>query len=1426
MQPRHSSLFARATSAVLLALASSTAFAGLTDIAQAPVTIAAPDTVKANVLFILDDSGSMNFDFLPDHINGDGSPDPRLCRSSGATPVNSGAFNNTCCINGDSSAACYTGAAPFGSLRGQAPFHAAAFNGMAYDPKVVYKPPVKADGSYWPSQTSANTTGWTLVKNDAYNIQNSNSIDLTTQFPDTEWCVDNTWTDCLRNDNYILPGTVNGKNYTVFHAVSASGTGSVATGAPDNPSTATRTFGPYYYNINAAEYCDAIDLRRCAGSAGGNFIYPAPVRWCKTDADARATNPPDANCQATRNSAFTFARFPTKFFSAGTAGSAEVPSRVTFNLTANPSCNVSVTAVTVNGVNLLAAATTASNSRNTVGTLIAQQINARTAGLPTGSASAYTAVATNSGRTVTISAAAGVNTTATVSFTKTPSNCTLPLDNNSPAFSGYAAAVPAVPGSYAGTFERVDIIPSRATYPKAAGRTDCTTTAGVCTYAEEMTNFANWWTYYHSRMQSMKSSASLAFGAIGNNRRVGYMSINNNTSADFLNLNTFENAQKTNWFSKLTAARPSNSTPLRSALSKAGKLYAGKYNGTTLNNVTVVDPVQYSCQRNFTILSTDGFWNETTTPTKLDGTDIGDQDGGSTVPRPMFDGNGTMNTLSDVAAYYFNTDLRTGTTGSGACTSGSSTAADVCGNGTNNEVQKMQTFTLGLGASGFMQFSPTYLTDLTGDFYSVKEGVVPNPTAGVCSWQTSGDCNWPTPVSNTLTTIDDLWHAAINGGGTYFSASNPTSLYTGLASALQALSASVGAGSAATTSNPNVAAGANQIFLSNYTTSEWSGEFVSRKIDLGTGAIDTGTPDWSARDKLDANTSRTIYTFSSSTTTKLKPFTWTSLSGSEQGYFSQSYITATGRALSQFCTYGPYCLSSGDQATASGANLVNFLRGERTNEGDLTDPTKFYRQRKYVLGDIVSSQAAFVGSPRLNYTDAGYDTFKASAATRQSVAYVGSNDGMLHAFNADTGVEMWAYVPSAVLPNLYKLADKQYSTQHQYFVDGSPVVLDANINGQWTSILVSGMGAGGRAYFALDVTDPAAPKALWEFTDNNLGLTMGKPEIGKLADGTWVVMFASGYNNVSPGDGIGRLYVLNAATGALIRTISTGVGSTATPSGLGHIRGWVSNSEVDNTIKRVYGGDNLGNVWRFDINNNVGAAGYDAQRIATLKDKFGASQPITSRPELGLVGSYAMVYVGTGRYLGQTDLTDTSPQSIYAIKDSLTAVDIGNPRTPANQFVEQTLTVGTCPTNSTACTPGQRVRSNGSPQPVNLATNGGWFVDLPETRERVNTDPQLVLGTLVVISNVVGAGNVCQASGSSWANYFDYRTGGAVDAAKNVVSVYIGDSVANAPAIYRLPDGRIKGGGTGGSDTYELSIPTRQAGGDTRRLSWRDLIQQ
>ncbi|MGD9834885.1 MAG: pilus assembly protein, partial [Piscinibacter sp.] len=314
----------------------------------------------------------------------------------------------------------------------------------------------------------------------------------------------------------------------------------------------------------------------------------------------------------------------------------------------------------------------------------------------------------------------------------------------------------------------------------------------------------------------------------------------------------------------------------------------------------------------------------------------------------------------------------------------------------------------------------------------------------------------------------------------------------------------------------------------------------------------------------------------------------------------------------------------------------------------------------------------------------------------------------------------------------------------------------------------------------------------------------------------------SGYNNVSPGDGRGRLYDVNAATGALNRSISTGAGSTTTPSGLAQIRAWVDRTEVNNTTLRVYGGDNLGNLWRFDVNGDIGASGYDAQLLATLYNDSGNPQPMTARPELGLVYGHAVVYVGTGRYLGVSDLTDDSQQTIYAIKDPLGSVGWGNPRTQGS-FIRQTLTNGTCPTSSTICDPSQQVRTATS-NAVDFAANGGWYVDLPELTERADTDPQLVLGTLAFTTNILNT-SACTTGGTSYLNFLDYRTGGPVSTSGGVASVLLGNAGATRVNAVGLPGGKVVGitqlrDGRVSTD----DIPIEPPSGSTRRISWRELV--
>ncbi|MBV8379888.1 MAG: PQQ-binding-like beta-propeller repeat protein [Paucibacter sp.] len=1424
--------------------------AGLISIGTVPLSVTQAANIQPNLMFVLDDSGSMAWDFMSDFVISDGSDSPYECRSYDTTKAASSAvgYGMACCVSSGSSIngqanigqnTCWSGSAPFGTNRAMPPFMNPYFNGMAYNPAVTYLPPVNAAGTSMPSMTAANTTNWTVVPNDYYGTQNTSNINLVTQFPDTEWCTNAAYTNCMRNGNYELPGMVGNMPYTTFHATTATGTGTRADGPPNTPvPTNNVAWGPHYYNIIPSEYCDSASLRNCQIGSSGAFTHPAYVRWCNSLANAQAASPATNTCEAIRTDTFQYARYPTVYPSTSTGYSAYTATAASATGYIAMSCSGSnkegFSAMTVGGTTIAASVT----SNKTLATLLSTLQNNMTGGY----SATYQASGSGYNLTITAPLSAG-NLTSTITFAFSGSGCTVTTPTLK--FAGYSTGSAGSAGTPAAYFQRIDIVPSITQYAHASTRSDCAN-AGYCTYAEEMTNFANWWAYYHTRMQMMKSSASLTFGSLSANFRVGYYTIDNNQGNAFMNPTTFSGTGKTSWFSLLTKAIPSNGTPLLSALTTIGRYYGGQYTAgglhTTINNVSTVDPVQYACQRNFMLLATDGFWNAGN-PYQLDGkTLVGNQDSATTVPRPMYDGSATPNTLADDAYYYNTTDLRTGTTGSAACLSQdpSVTNSDVCGNGTQYSLQNMVSFTMGLGASGYMQFIPGYqVPGTTPDYDAVANGTTASST--VCTWQTSGACNWPAPVSNTLSTIDDLWHAAVNGGGTYYSATDPATLIAGLGSALNAITAIVGDSAAAATSNPNVVAGSNSAFVSNFTSAQWTGELSAYTIDLTSGGLVTPAL-WTAAAQLDstAYTSRAIYMFdtSPSSTTHRKAFAYASMTTTEQSYFSSSYITGSTSfgTLSQFCAYGVFCVPTATQAASYGTALVNFIAGDRSNEGALSSPTLPFRQRTHLLGDIVDSEAAYVQTPLENFSDPGYATYQAAQVGRQGMVYVGANDGMLHAFNASTGAEVWAYVPYALLPKLYVLADKGYANLHQFYVDSTPVVRDVYDGSAWHTVLICGLGAGGRSYFALDVTNPTNPLPLWEFTDTNLGYTLGKPEIGKLSNGAWVALLPSGYNNVSPGDGNGHLYVLNAMTGAPASGFTSAglvtgtVGTTATPSSLSNVRAWVDNIGADNTMLRAYGGDNLGNLWRFDINGNIGETSPAAYQLATLVSSSGAIQPITARPELGQVSTYAMVFVGTGRYLGTPDLSDATSQSVYGIKDKLDKTTYyNNPRLSQYSFVQQTLVTSNCPSGSTLCTSGATIRTIPNPQPVNLAINNGWYVDLPATAERDNTDPLLVQGTLVVNTNVLNTTNICSMGGSSWQNYFDYSSGAAPATANNIASVQLSTGIASRPVAYKIGNNLYTTSSSPGcppTGQCKTPPPATVNSAATRRVEWRELPQR
>jgi type IV pilus assembly protein PilY1 len=905
------------------------------------------------------------------------------------------------------------------------------------------------------------------------------------------------------------------------------------------------------------------------------------------------------------------------------------------------------------------------------------------------------------------------------------------------------------------SYTRIDIL-SGSTYPRAATRTDCA--ANPCTYGEELQNFANWFSYYRTRILMTKTALGISFSHIDPitspvttpKFRVGFNTINAISSSgnvtynnghvtdgnDWLTIRNFDSTQRQTFYTTLYKVNPAQGTPLRSQMNRIGKLYQHTLSGAA-------DPVQYSCQQNYHIMSTDGFWNDAlsdwggglpsgeTNPdgnasnpyaTRLDGT---------------IDGLGATNALADVAMYFYKTDLRTGVAASAACTGATDDAGlthDVCENTVppNNKdtapFQHMTTFTIGLGASGTKTFRDDYVAaaDSTNAAYDA--------TSFFAKVKANTD-NWPSPpaAGDDPKTIDDLWHAAVNGRGTYLNATNPTLLANGLTEILNDIAARGGAASGASVASPVLTATNNHVYSVSYRTSEWTGELNSKTITYNPTTQQTtlSTPVWQSQSLLDTkvagtgwNTGRIIVTSSGGTGV---PFRLASLSAAQKATLGST--------------------------STSQQSVLNFLRGDASNEG--AAPGQF-RIRIHTLGDIVGSEAVVVVAPNAVYDDTnnpGYSAFKTSTSSRPARLYVGANDGMLHVFDEATGQETWAYVPSLLMrgtpppaasPTADGLVALSYQdggsppSNHHYYVDATPSVTDVDFNktygacptppctSDWRTILVGGLNKGGKGFYALDITSPAsitseataAAKILWEFdgtpkagdlvtvSPTEMGYSFGRPTIAKTRAFGWVVIVSSGYNNA---DGLGYLYVLNAKTGNVLFKFSTGVGAATTPSGLARFIGYTANY-TDRTLEQLYGGDLYGRLWRFDVSPaSVASWSTTPTLLFQTPTVSGAVQPITTTPQIAIdprtPGIVRWIFVGTGRFLDTSDDTTTQVQSFYAMVDGTKSV----PATTGLPYARTQLT---------------QITGVGTQSPVLVdSTHHGWYQDLVGTGERINIDP-------------------------------------------------------------------------------------------------------
>lgn len=813
----------------------------------------------------------------------------------------------------------------------------------------------------------------------------------------------------------------------------------------------------------------------------------------------------------------------------------------------------------------------------------------------------------------------------------------------------------------------------------------------------------------------------------------------------------------------------STNTPLAEALYEVTRYYRGmsSYYKDAVNHTS---PIQYRCQRNFTVVITDGLPTRDTNFPNNDPDDTAD----ATASLPNWDGLSPATAIADYPNFPQYSD--------GFQPDGSN--AD----------------------EGYA----LYLDDIAKFGYDIDMRTGINDNAGKSFDDPDFDIQRMETYTVGFSTDNQMLEdAAEYGNGSYYTADNADTLVSALQSAIDSAKLkSESSASAVTTNSTRLDTGVN-VFQARFNSEFWTGELYSFGLDQLTGAVDLNTPLWDAQEGLPPSATgktaaqRSIFTYyEQAGVAEGRAFLWANLTDTQVAYLNKDSSGAVDNL---------------------GSNRVDFLRGDASDEK--RNGGTFRNRTVSVLGDIVNSNPVFVGIQDFGYKllpgDEGLDYRDFRKAdiykNRTPMLYVGSNDGMLHGFNAETGDEVFAYIPSVVYPNLSGLTDPNYN--HRYYVDGSPHVGDAYLNTIWKTVLLGATGAGGRSIFALDVTYPGsfdATDVMWEFTpadDADLGYTIGKPSIVRLNDGSWVALVANGYNSTN---NHAVLFLLDLATGTVLHKFDTKAGDAANPNGLStpipvDING-------DRITDVIYAGDLLGNLWKFDLDGNdtskwgipfnSGGAAKLPEPLFIAKDANGNTQPITVRPEVGTAPEGGeLIFFGTGKYLETGD--DTVPvnpqiQTFYGILDDGTQVS------GRAALQEQTITHELGP-NDTGLDFDVRVISDTT---VNWKNQDGWFLDLKSPvlgaeGERNVTTPLLRAGR-IIFTTLIPSTDPCGFGGTGWLMELDAYNGSRLTYSVFDVN---GDGKVDDNDFITLADGtKVPVGGMKFDDV--LSSPTVVSAGE------------
>ncbi|GAA5172448.1 pilus assembly protein [Modicisalibacter zincidurans] len=654
-------------------------------------------------------------------------------------------------------------------------------------------------------------------------------------------------------------------------------------------------------------------------------------------------------------------------------------------------------------------------------------------------------------------------------------------------------------------------------------------------------------------------------------------------------------------------------------------------------------------------------------------------------------------------------------------------------------------------------------------------------------WPDANDFNSPDSTRANRARLDDLLHAAINGHGGFFNAADPQSFADGLDAVLGAIVAREEASVVPVAVSSDAIDEDTRMFSAGFRSIDWSGQLKGYQLLPGGKRKLL----WDAESML-----------------------------REQSPDDRLLLTSKGGNGVELAP----------QNSSLSADQVRWLKGASVDGMRSRIPDG--QNAPNLLGDIVNSAPFLLSPPQ--------------ESQRPGVIFVGANDGMLHAFSADSGKELFAYLPSELVTSdsgqaspLESLMQPDYT--HRYFVDGSAVARNVEIDGGPEAVVVGTMGAGGRSVFALDVSDPADMKpedVLWEFSNPNLGEGVTRPAISRViynGEPRWVALFGNGYNSVF---GRASLFVVDLVSGDLLKRFDTNVGSLQESNGLGPPTAtrW---PDYMGASTYAYAGDQQGNMWRFDLTDlKFDLIGINNKSVRLLAGQ--SSQPITAPPQLEFKpgdSSTLMVLFGTGSFQFVDDRSDRSIQRLYGLEDNGDANPVPVEAETPN-LAKQEIT-------SMTRVDGKLVRGVTN-KPV-AENQRGWYLQLPPG-ERMVSMPTLPTGIyhqralFATLSPLFGQcsagidgyvyGLRIDTGGSGMRAFFDVNGDKKIDGSDNItdqignVQIVAGLQLGSGQSQVAVNDpendndvlaGTIDSGGSGGG-RIEASP------GEAGRQSWRQVF--